>query len=144
MQLFSADATMFSKFFFFIFLTTKSWKNLPQKLLIISPEPFFMYWPCGQNSPETKISYHQKPLNAGLGIYTGGISMVDLPNNNNLELYINKWKTTIRLVIFHFLMTDKKKVKNFWTGMVLSVLWFVANNSTAQYTPQNSTQRDFE
>ena len=28
--------------------------------------------------------------------------------------------------------------------MVLSVLWFAANNSTAQYTPQNSTQRDFE
>ena len=68
-----------------------------------------------------------------------GISMVDLPNNNNLELYINKWKTTIRLVIFHFLMTDKKKVKNFWTGMVLSVLWFAANNSTAQYIPQNSS-----
>ena len=28
--------------------------------------------------------------------------------------------------------------------MVLSVLWFAANNSTAQYTPQNSTQRDIE
>ena len=28
--------------------------------------------------------------------------------------------------------------------MVLSVLWFAANNSTAQYTPQSGKQRDFE
>ena len=67
MQIFSADATIFFRNDFKVFLLPKTWKNLPQKLLI-SPEPFFMYWPGGQNSPETKISYHQKPLNAGLGI----------------------------------------------------------------------------
>ena len=39
MKLFSADATMFSKRFFF--LPTKSWKNLPQKLLIIGPNLLF-------------------------------------------------------------------------------------------------------
>ena len=30
----------------------------------------FQYWPGCQN-PKTEILYHQKPLYAGLGIYTG-------------------------------------------------------------------------
>ena len=58
MQLFSADAT-YSVF---------KMKNRPQKLLIIGPQLFFMYWPGCPNGPETEILYHQKPLNAGLGI----------------------------------------------------------------------------
>ena len=37
MQLFSADATMFSFFF-----PMKTWKNRPQKLLIIGPIFFFI------------------------------------------------------------------------------------------------------
>ena len=52
-------------------LTPKTWKNRPQKLLIIGPKLFFcMYWPgpAAQNGPETEIPYRQKPLNAGLGI----------------------------------------------------------------------------
>ena len=32
---------------------------------------FFMYWPSCPDSLETEIPYYQKPLNAGLGIYTG-------------------------------------------------------------------------
>ena len=35
------------------------------------PPTFFMYWPGCPNGPETEISYHHKPLNAGLGIKTG-------------------------------------------------------------------------
>ena len=62
-----------------------------------------------------------------------GISMVDLPNNNNLELYINKWKTTIRLVIFHFLMTDKKKWRIFgreWFCQCCGLRQIIALHST--------------
>ena len=40
MQLFSADAMVFSKTFLKIFLTPKKGKNRPQKLLIIGPDPF--------------------------------------------------------------------------------------------------------
>ena len=40
MQLFSADAIVFSKKFQHFFLTPKKWKNGPQKLLIIGPTPF--------------------------------------------------------------------------------------------------------
>ena len=41
MQFFSADAIVFSKKFKKLFLTPKTWKNCPQKLLIIGPTPFF-------------------------------------------------------------------------------------------------------
>ena len=40
MQLFSADAIMFLKKFLKFFFTPKKWKNGPQKLLIIGPDPF--------------------------------------------------------------------------------------------------------
>ena len=61
MQLFSADTTVFSK------KLKKNWsrkheKNPLQKLLIISPQLFFIY------GPKIEIPYHQNPLNAGLGI----------------------------------------------------------------------------
>ena len=41
MQLFSAEAMIFSKKKFQNFLTPKKWKNRPQKLLIIGLTPFF-------------------------------------------------------------------------------------------------------
>ena len=41
-------------------------------LLIISPDPFFQYWPGCPSGPKTEIPYRQKLLNAGLGVYTGG------------------------------------------------------------------------
>ena len=68
MQLFNADAKVFSKKLKKKILTLKAWKKRPQKLLIIGPDFFFMYWPGCPNDPETEIPYHQKPLNAGLGI----------------------------------------------------------------------------
>ena len=68
MQLFSADAIVFSKKNLKKILPRKHEKNRPQKLLIIGPQLFFMYWPGCTNGPETEITYHQKPLNAGLGI----------------------------------------------------------------------------
>ena len=43
-------------------------KNCPQKLLIIGPKLFFSVLAGCPNGPKTKIPYHQKPLNAGLGI----------------------------------------------------------------------------
>jgi hypothetical protein len=53
MQLFSADAAMFLKNIN-IFLLTKTWKNRPQKLLIIGPK-FFSVLPTGRKSAQ--ISY---------------------------------------------------------------------------------------
>ena len=49
-------------------------RNRPQKLLIIGPNVFFMYWPVCPNGPETEILYQEKPLSAGLGIKTGSSS----------------------------------------------------------------------
>ena len=49
----------------------KIMKKHPQKLLIIGPDPFFLYWPGCLNGPKTEILYHQKSPNAGLGISTG-------------------------------------------------------------------------
>ena len=42
-----------------MFLTPKTWKNCPQKLLIIGPQLFFQYWPSCPNGPKTEIPYHQ-------------------------------------------------------------------------------------
>ena len=50
MQLFSADAKMLKKNLNFVFLPTKSWKNGPQKLLIIGPNLFSQSSPA--HSPE--------------------------------------------------------------------------------------------
>ena len=49
MQLFSADAIVFSKKILKIFLTPEKWKNWPQKLLIIGPDPFI-----SQSSPDQR------------------------------------------------------------------------------------------
>jgi hypothetical protein len=57
MQLFSRDAAMFSKK---KTLSKNAW-----------PPIFFQYLPGCPNSLKTEIPYHQKPLNAGLRIYTG-------------------------------------------------------------------------
>ena len=60
MQLFSADAMVFSKKLKKKFLTPKNWKNEPQKLLIIDPDPFFPQSSPG-HSPQPKIDfpYHE-------------------------------------------------------------------------------------
>ena len=60
MQLFSADAMVFSKKKLKKqFLTPKKWKNGPQKLLIIGPDPLFPQSNPG-HSPQPKIDspYH--------------------------------------------------------------------------------------
>ena len=57
MQLFSADAKMFSIFFFFFFFPTKSWKNLPQKLLIIGPNILF-HSPAQATANSPKSIFH--------------------------------------------------------------------------------------
>ena len=71
MHFFSADAKLFSKKKLKFFLTPKTRKDCPQKFLINVPQLFFMYWPGCPYGPEIEIPYHQKPLNAGLGIWTG-------------------------------------------------------------------------
>ena len=43
MQLFCADTTMFSKKIVNIFFAHETWKNCPQKLLIIGPIFFFNF-----------------------------------------------------------------------------------------------------
>ena len=54
MQLFSADAKVFSKKK--IFLTPKKWKNWPQKLLIIGPDPFISQ-SSPEHSPQPRIDF---------------------------------------------------------------------------------------
>ena len=49
-------------------LTTKTWKNCPQKLLIIDPQLFFSVLGRLPKRPKTEVLYPKKPLNAGLGI----------------------------------------------------------------------------
>ena len=56
----------------------KTWKNHPKKLLIISPNPFFLYWPGCLNGPKTEIQYHHKSPNARLRIYTGLLAVLVL------------------------------------------------------------------
>ena len=65
MQLFRADATIFLNQILF---AHENIKKHPQKLLIIGLEHFSQYRPGCSNGPKTEIPYHQKPLNAGLGI----------------------------------------------------------------------------
>ena len=67
MQLFSADAIVFSKKNIYIF-DPENMKKPPSKVAHNRPTTFFMYWPSCPNRPETEIPYHQKSLNAGLGI----------------------------------------------------------------------------
>ena len=60
MQLFSADATIFSKHFYIYFLSMKTLKNGPQKLLMIGPKLFFsQYWPGCPNQPRIDFSYYK-------------------------------------------------------------------------------------
>ena len=57
MKNFSADATIFSKNFKLFFLL-QTWKNHPQKLLIISPH-FFQYCQPAQNQPKSHFLFHK-------------------------------------------------------------------------------------
>ena len=59
---FDADAIVFKKKYL------ENMKKRPSKVAHNRPPIFFMYWPGCPNGPETEIHYHQKPLNAGLGI----------------------------------------------------------------------------
>ena len=59
MQLFSAEAKVFSKFFKKI-SDPKNMKNRPPKLLIIGPQLLLMFWFACPNGPKTEILYHPK------------------------------------------------------------------------------------
>ena len=50
------------------FFDPENMKKPPSKVAHNRPPTFFMYWPGCPNGPVTEIMYHQKPLNAGLGI----------------------------------------------------------------------------
>ena len=68
MQLFIAEAIVFLKNNKKKF-DPENMKKAPSKVAHNRPLTFFfMYWPGCPNGPETEILYHQKPLNAGLGI----------------------------------------------------------------------------
>ena len=59
MQLFSADAIVFSKKIN-VFFTPKKWKNRPQKLLIIGPDPFIPQTSPGHSSqPKIDFPYYE-------------------------------------------------------------------------------------
>ena len=55
MQLFSADATKFSK----NILLPKTWKHGPKKLLIISPNFFFQYCRSAHNQPKYLFLFYK-------------------------------------------------------------------------------------
>ena len=58
MQLFSADPKKFSKKFLINFLSIKTLKNEPQKLLIIGPDPFISQSsPDQDHSPQPRIDF---------------------------------------------------------------------------------------
>ena len=60
MQIFSADAKVFSKKLKRKFLTPKKWKNGPQKLLIIGPDPFIsQFSPDHSPKPRIDFSYYE-------------------------------------------------------------------------------------
>ena len=67
-------------------------KKRPQKLLITGPNIFFMYWPGCPNGPKTEIPYHQKPLNAGLGIQTGHIVVLLVSRNQYYNVVVHTTK----------------------------------------------------
>ena len=56
MQLFNADAIVFSNKSLIFFVTPKNWKNGPQKLLIIGPDLFFPQSSPG-HSPQPRIDF---------------------------------------------------------------------------------------
>ena len=62
MQLFSADAIVFSKKKLKNFLTPKTWKNRPQKLLIIAPNFFLCTGPAAQTAQKQKSCTNKSPL----------------------------------------------------------------------------------
>jgi hypothetical protein len=62
MQVFSADATMFSKKFKLFFLPLKTWKNHPQKLLIIGPDLFLCTGLAAQTAQKQKSRSTKSPL----------------------------------------------------------------------------------
>ena len=62
MQLFNEDTMIFS------FFALENIRKTPSKVAHNRPKLFFQYWPGCLIDPKTEIPYHQKPLNAGLGI----------------------------------------------------------------------------
>ena len=85
MQLFSADSTMFSKKFFFLFLTTKSWKNFPQKLLIIGPDPFLRQSSPGHSPlPRSSFPFYKKS-NAILSLLLSGYNEIRDPTRYKMQ-----------------------------------------------------------
>ena len=91
MHLFSADAIVFSK------KVMKTWKNHPQKLLIIGPQSFLCTCLAAQSSPETEILYHQK-----LGLWYKYISNT-VPNCTKRVIgvfYIKKDQTPSQYFIY--------------------------------------------
>jgi hypothetical protein len=83
MQLFSADATIFSKKNLKEMLHPKTFKNCPQKLLIIGPNFFFQYCQLAQNQPKSHFLFHK---NVSLDFYimtlvqsTWGIQLYAVP-----------------------------------------------------------------
>ena len=56
------------------------------------PTFFFMYWPGCPNVSKTDIPYHQKPLNAGLGIQTGHIVVLLVSRNQYYNVVVHTTK----------------------------------------------------
>jgi hypothetical protein len=73
MQLFSADATIFSKKFQQKIFAPENMKNPPSKVAHNRPKSCcFQYWPGYPSGLKTEIPYNQMHLNAGLGILDWG------------------------------------------------------------------------
>ena len=70
MQLFSADEIVFSKKKLGSHYDPENMKKRPSKVAHNHPQHFFCTCPAAQ----TEIPYHQKPLNAGLGIHYTNLS----------------------------------------------------------------------
>ena len=80
-------------------LIKKSWTVSTMYLFLITNKEFsrifLQYRPSCPNSPKTEISYHQKPLNAELGIYRVGNKFSDTLN----VPYVSNWFMSVKLAV---------------------------------------------
>ena len=108
MQLFSADARIFLKKFWDFFLSLKTWKNYPQKLLIIGPSAFFF---SVADRPKT-CRNHIFPLHKNVSLRNFYIMTLSV----NLKKYWNctsRHKPFLRTMISYFKKSMKTEI---WKG----------------------------
>ena len=97
----------YNMFVFLNFVCPLKHKKNALKRSIIRPNFFFQQWPGCSNGPE--ILYHQKTLNAGVGIQTGVWTKKNEIYRNTLALH----NTLLAVLLYSKLQDEFKKVSHF-------------------------------